>query len=261
MANVIRLQRQPGGATALAPLARVKPELAALPRSKVVQLNVQVQRAVSTVMGALPAVQALRTQIARVLPTFDLATIDKLPDFAEALNQTDLLIKAALPMADERRALLPEAKRQRTLLDAVATALTCQGLLRPAALKRLKGGNGYTNLAHDLQLLASTLRAAWSKVDKSCPMPLKELDRATQLADALRGSSPTDTAAAALADAKDLRCRAFTRLDSAYAEVRRAVAYLRAHQGDADSIAPSLYPGRPGRRTPRRKSATPKVTP
>jgi len=84
-------------------------------------------------------------------------------------------------------------------------------------------------------------------------MPVKELDRATQLADALRASALCDTAAAALAEAKDLRCRAFTLLGLAYAEVRRAVAYLRAHKGDAESIAPSLYPGRPGRRAPRPK--------
>jgi hypothetical protein len=95
-----------------------------------------------------------------------------------------------------------------------------------------------------------TLRAAWSKVDKSCPMPLKELDRATQLADDLRASLLSDATAAALAEAKDLRSRAFTLLSLAYAEVRRAVAYLRAHKGDADSIALSLYRGRPGRRVP-----------
>jgi hypothetical protein len=47
-------------------LARLKPDLAALPRSKVVQLNVEVHQAVSIIMGALPAVQALRPQIARV---------------------------------------------------------------------------------------------------------------------------------------------------------------------------------------------------
>jgi hypothetical protein len=33
-----------------------------------------------------------------------------------------------------------------------------------------------------------------------------------------------------------------------YEDVRRAVAYLRAREGDADAIAPSLYPGRPRRR-------------
>jgi hypothetical protein len=51
-----------------------------------------------------------------------------------------------------------------------------------------------------------------------------------------------------LAAASEARLRAFTRLIRVYEDARRAVAYLRAAQGDADTIAPSLYPGRPRRR-------------
>ena len=77
------------------------------------------------------------------------------------------------------------------------------------------------------------------------------LERATQLAVALRRKSEADVATSALAEATDLRSRAFTRFIVAYTEVRRAVAYLRAHEGDAESIAPRLYAGRPHKRAPR----------
>jgi hypothetical protein len=252
MANVVKLERGGVGPTAL---ARLKEELAALPRAKVLQVNVDVDRAVSTVSRALPRVRAIRAQIVRELPAFDLTNIDKLSLFAEALAEADLLLKVVVPKGDQRHALVPEARRLRTLLSAVATALDCRGLLRATALQRLKGANGYINLSHDLQLLASTLRATWSKVEKSCPVPFADLDRAAQLTVALRGSAAAEAAVSSLVEAKDLRCRAFTLLVLAYDDVRRAATYLRAHEGDAKSIAPCLYPGRPRKRSPRAKKA------
>ncbi len=44
-----------------------------------------------------------------------------------------------------------------------------------------------------------------------------------------------------------MRARAFTLFSRAYDQVRRAVNVLRWDEGDADSIAPSLYAGRGGR--------------
>ena len=45
-----------------------------------------------------------------------------------------------------------------------------------------------------------------------------------------------------------------------YEDLRRAVSYLRGRKGDADSIAPSLYPGRPRRRAVERDAAHPGET-
>ncbi|WP_437591731.1 hypothetical protein [Sorangium sp. So ce1000] len=54
-----------------------------------------------------------------------------------------------------------------------------------------------------------------------------------------KGPGPTEAA--------DKRARAFALLVHAYDQTRRAIAYLRWNEGDADSIAPSLYKGRGGR--------------
>ncbi|AUX22078.1 uncharacterized protein SOCEGT47_025790 [Sorangium cellulosum] len=56
-----------------------------------------------------------------------------------------------------------------------------------------------------------------------------------------KGPGPTEAA--------DKRARAFSLLVHAYDQTRRAVAYLRWDEGDADTIAPSLYKGRAGRTT------------
>ena len=42
-------------------------------------------------------------------------------------------------------------------------------------------------------------------------------------------------------DPQRVRARAFTLFARAYAEVRRGVAFVRFHHGDADAYAPSIY--------------------
>jgi hypothetical protein len=42
--------------------------------------------------------------------------------------------------------------------------------------------------------------------------------------------------------------RLFRRLARAHSQARRAVVYLRWDEGDADTLVPSLFPGRPRRR-------------
>ncbi len=66
-----------------------------------------------------------------------------------------------------------------------------------------------------------------------------------------------EQAPALVAAASEVRMRAFTKLTQVYDDTRRAVGYLRAPQGDADKIAPTLYPGRPKRRP----SADPQPSP
>jgi hypothetical protein len=41
-----------------------------------------------------------------------------------------------------------------------------------------------------------------------------------------------------------MRARAYTLFTRAYDDARRAIIFLRWHEGDADSIAPALHPGR-----------------
>ena len=74
-------------------------------------------------------------------------------------------------------------------------------------------------------------------------------DEELEAADALAGQVLTGIASRTgtsteVADAADIRRRAFTLLLDTYNDARRAVAYLRYKEGDADSIAPSLYAGR-----------------
>ena len=61
-------------------------------------------------------------------------------------------------------------------------------------------------------------------------------------------------------DAADRRQRAFSLFVKAYDQARRAIQYVRWEQGDADSIAPSLYSGR-GNSNVKRRAEDAQVTP
>jgi hypothetical protein len=53
---------------------RIKGDLALLQPEDLVQVNLDIPSAVTTVLGVLPEVRALRDRMAKELPTFDLAS-------------------------------------------------------------------------------------------------------------------------------------------------------------------------------------------
>ncbi len=93
-------------------------------------------------------------------------------------------------------------------------------------------------------------------------MEKHEIDRAAELgpavlvASAAKKHKNTDT--------EVQRARAFALLVDAYDGCRRALTYLRWKEGDADTIAPSLFKKRPGRKPGKKEEeggeAAPDVT-
>ena len=196
-------------------------------------------------LGALPEILAQRGEIAIELPKFDVSLIDKMEDYAMALSHAHTLYATAAESPDDLQAIAQEAVETRDRLHADATALCVRGLVSASALKDYKGLVGYKNAACDLQILVSILKQAWPQIEGKCATQLAELDRADKVAmRILRVVGLRDQAPAVVAAPADNRARAFSIFIHAYDEVRRAVAYLRWSEGDADSIAPSLYAGR-----------------
>lgn len=228
---------------------RVKGELAALSPQELVQVNLDVTAAVTTVLGVLPEVRALRAEIVQHLPTFDLAAFDKLEDYTLALHsaQTDYLTATQPP--DDLVELSAEAMKVRDRLHRDALALAGHGLLDEGLLAQVKGGNGYKNMAQDLEILSRVMTTNWAKIQGKSATTVEDLQTASRMSTRLmRIVGLREQGPAILAAAADHRLRAFTKMLTVYEDARRAVGYLRARQGDADTIAPSLYPGRPRRR-------------
>jgi len=229
--------------------ARVKPDLDALQVEELIQVNLDVTAAVTSSLGLLPEVRALREEMVKALPTFDIAAFDKLEDYALALSFTNTGYLAATLPPDDLDQLNVDATKLHDRMLADAQALVQHGLLNGAQLAQLKGGNGYKSLAQDLQLLGRVMRQEWDKIANRSGTTAEDLKAAYQMSVRLmRVVGVREQGPAVIAQATDQRLRAFTKLINVYEDTRRAVYFLRGREGDADTISPSLYPGRPRKR-------------
>ena len=150
----------------------------------------------------------------------------------------------------------------REQLFADAQGLGRRGLLEASQVDKLRSGVGYKNVAFDVLGLVGLFRERAQALAGKTAVTAQELDhaaeRAQQLVTAvgLKEQSSVGVTAAAL-----LRQQAFTLFTQAYDEARRAIGFLRWHAGDGDTIAPSLWAGRGGRKAGEPEPTAPVVAP
>ena len=231
---------------------RLLPEYMGLPGDDLVQVNLEVPSAVATALGVLPELNKHHDSIASQMPSHDLVQYRKIEDYAKGLSHANTLHSIASKPPDDLQTVYDEAVVVRERLLSDSNTLIARGYINAESLKNMKGPVGYKNAATDLQILASNLKDNWPTISGKCAIEMSELEHALKLAArllrvvGLREQSPAVIAAAA-----DIRTRAFTQFVRAYDNARRAIIYLRWHEGDADIIAPSLYAGRSnGRKKP-----------
>lgn len=227
--------------------ARVEAEVRAAPRDQLVNINVDVPSVVATLLGTLPELNALRGRISK-LPDFDVSRFDKLRDYALALGHTQAMYRASLSPADPLPDLGEKVAAVREVLTADAVMLAKRKLIDEASLARLRSGPGYKSVAFDVVGLVQLYRDRWESIKDRTGVREAELEEADELgrqlvnAVGVREQAPASTDSAQL-----LRQQAYTLLFNAYEDARRAIGFLRFHEGDADDIAPSLFAGRGGR--------------
>lgn len=239
---------------------RLADEIRAVPESALIKMNLDIPTAVTTVLGALPEIRSLRSRIVAELPLIDITRFDKIEDYTLAVAYAHSVHAVASVPAEVMTELSETAAKWREVLFSDASALAKRGLVNPQRLKDLKGPVGYRNLAFDLLSLSAALREDWSRIQGKTALELTELDEAETLADRMlttlgeREQGPATAAVSA-----EMRQRAFSLFVKAYDLARRAVLYLRWHERDMESIAPSLYAGR-GNTRRRHSDLTPEPT-
>jgi len=229
---------------------RVEAEVRAVPEDRLEPINLDVPTTVTTVLGAWPEILALRAQVA-VLPNFDIGRFDKLRDYALALAHTHGAYRGLAAPPDGVVKLAEQLASTRDMLFADAMALAKRGVFDEARVMKLRSGPGYKNLAFDVVGLVQILRERWADIANRTGVQQAELDQAAQLAQRLvtsvgiKEQQPVTANGVAL-----LRQQAYSLLLHAYDEVRRAISFLRWHEQDVESIAPSLWSGRGTRPAP-----------
>jgi hypothetical protein len=224
---------------------RVLPEMQALAPEDVAVVSLDVISAVTTTLGILGELRRHRDAVAKDLPNFDLARFDKLEEYTMALSYASSLHSAAIQPPDDLKAVYETALGVRETLHRDVTTLIGRELIAEDALKQYNGSTGFRNVAADLQLLAIVLQNNWANIEGKCATQAAEFEHAFQLASRIfRVVGLRETHSARIAEAAEIRARAFTLFSHAYDDARRAMIFLRWHEGDADTIAPSLYAGR-----------------
>jgi hypothetical protein len=220
---------------------RLLPELLALPPEDLIQVNRDLKEAIATALGALPNVLALAPDMAR-LPDLDLRAIKNLETYALALEHAHAVRENLVQSPPKLRTLAAEANKLRTKLLAYTNALVQLGSLKPHKVKKLSGATGFSGIATDLQTLAGVLELYATQRQASDELATAKRI-ASELLEAIRQREERSTS---LASANDMRTRAWTLLIRVYAQVHRAIAYLRWREGDVEVIAPPLRLGRSG---------------
>lgn len=227
--------------------ALVEPEMAALDGGRLATINVDVPRAVVTALGARPALLALRPQILAELPRFPLGSLDKLETYALAAWYAHLLSLPVSPAEDAYKPLVEEATGLRARMLVAAEALAHGGVLDAQHVAQIRSGKGHIDMANDLVALATLFTNEREAVEGKTVVTTAEIERAATLGPELlialgvRAQTPPRSPS----QIADQRKRAFTLLVRAYDECRRAVAYLRWSEGDANKVAPSLFANPP----------------
>jgi hypothetical protein len=215
---------------------------------ELIAVNIDVTKAVTTVLGSNPEILALRQEMLDTLPGFDLSVVDDLETIARATGYAHALYLASSAPRRSLAELGNAVSQERALLMSDARALVTRKLIGEERLREFKGEPGYRKLAFEVMGLVALLREHWEVIAGKTAVQPEDLSRAAHAADellvavGLREQGPEQSH-----EATEHRQRAFTLLVKTYDEVRRGVGYLRWRQGDADEIAPSLYAGRGGR--------------
>jgi hypothetical protein len=225
------------------------PEISAVQEDDLLALNIDTVNAVTVALGVLPELRALRPEITRQLPFFDIERFDKLEKYALALTRANALHRSAFPAKASIVELGTELAAVRDRLLADALSLAGYQLVDGERLRDCKKVNGYRATATDVFTIIAVLKERWPKVEGKTPVTVAAMnDAGNRAVELLAAVGQRDQGPVNAGEASRIRQAAFSLFARAYDDARRAVIYLRGAHGDADEIAPSLYAGRGGSR-------------
>ena len=122
----------------------------ALPADSVQSVNLDIPSAVTTTLGAWGEIKAMRPLLERELPSFDLASFDRLEEYAMATGHAHLAYLSSNVSVEALPALHARAQELRELFLSDVQALVRRGLVPASQVTGFKGLVGYKNVAFDL---------------------------------------------------------------------------------------------------------------
>ena len=238
------------------------PELQALPKDKLLVVNVDVRSAVCIGLAVPDRLQPWRSRILDELPRFDVNAFDRLEQYAKALLYAQIEYTSARKRPADIRDLTEATRCRYQVLLNDARALASRGLIQPEQLAKFTGCRRRIDKVVALGALVNVLKTAWARIEGKTALTLTELEQADKQAVRLMlALAHQKKPLKDLAQIAELRQRAFTVFSDAYAQVRRAIRYLCKDEAQAERIIPSLYPRKRTARNAQSTAAAAAVTP
>ena len=243
---------QPETKAASIAYAKVEPEFTKLLPEQLIRVSLDITKAASMAIGAIPAITSFRADILSAVPQFPIEKLDRLEEYALAAFYAHILSLPPGSDGSPAAPLLEEAGPLRETLLFAAQALAKKGYFEEGRVADIRSGTGHFDTSNDLASLARLYREKWSVVEHRTAVEKAEVDRAdtlsTELVVALGARLQPNGEPVTVGQAAENRTRAFTLFMNAYDTCRKAISFLRWDQGDAEQIAPSLFVRTRGRK-------------
>jgi len=219
------------------------PELLALPKDKLLVVNVDVQSAVCSGLAVPERLRPWRSRILDELPRFDVNALDHLEQYTKALMHAQVEYTLARKSPADIRVLTEATQCRYCVLLNDARALAGRGLIQPEQLAKFTGCRRRVDRVLALSALVNVLKTAWPRIEGKTALTLAELEQAVEQAMQLMFALAYQKKPLKdLVKIAELRQRAFTVFANAYTQVRRAIQYLCVDEKEAERIIPTLYP-------------------
>lgn len=230
-------------------LAAVEGDIAAIPEEELATINLDIGLATVTVLGCMPELRSLRAPLVAKFDEETGSLVEKLDLRARAASQANVDYYGTVQITDAVTEASKRAIEMRATLLAITQLLVQRKVLGAEVLENLRGTVGFRNQAHDLQHLVSVLRRANGAAAAVVAISTAELDAAEDAArDLIVAMGLREQAPPFVSEAAEKRQRAFTLFIRTYEELRAAINHLRWREKDVETILPSLYAGRGGRK-------------
>lgn len=218
---------------------RVKAELEALPVDELSPVNLDIVSATSIALGVADRIGAHRERMSK-LPEFDIRSVDNLIDYAKATWYV-YVNNLPAPEPSDAAQLMSETAALRSKMLMWAVPLVGAGKFDEGAVAKIREGSGNKDTPSDLVALVGLYRSKWDEVKSMCGITEDDLNRGAQIGPAAFALvSRREFQESGMSDGTLRVRRAWTLLDRAYNQCRRALGFLRFDDGDADTLAPSL---------------------
>lgn len=218
------------------------PEMRALREESIGWIEHDVTRIASLAITYFPKIESLFPEFYQFGPAFHDDWVRDLVRYAHAALHAYSVYRDNPEPDGSLPHLVKRAGALRTLLVMDCLDLVERELLSDRWYKDFSGGVGAQSIACDLLVLRSLLREARAKRQLQLASTLHDLDEAEILAETIlrRWADPRNSEPL-IWEPADLHLRAFTLLDRAYQEARRAVVFLRWGKEDDHEYAPEPY--------------------